>query len=190
MRRVSREKSDKQCFPSPRNCTFSFSLPSEAELSGKHLQNLFSNQRPSLVIRFSCRNFLPREHPSFFFSFFFLLQDWESTCPLLKRKKKSHPGKSRVGRLGVLTISPWSIFIVLSFFLFGFKVLWYYEKQQKSFYINHLSAKMTDARRRRESMVLALKLQQKEGFVNFQQGRILLQVLAPLLSILPQKKIN
>lgn len=188
MRRVSREKSDKQCFPSPRNCTFSFSLPSEAELSGKHLQNLFSNQRPPLVIRFSRRNFLPREHPSFFF-FFPLLQDWESTCPLLKRKKKSHPGKSGVGRLGVLTVSPWSILIILSFFLFGFKVLWYYEKQQKSFYINHLSAKMTDARRRRESMVLALKLQQKEGF-NFQQGRILLQVLAPLLSILPQKKIN
>lgn len=126
---------------------------------------------------------------SIFFFFFPLLQDWESTCPLLKRKKKSHPGKSGVGRLGVLTVSPWSILIILSFFLFGFKVLWYYEKQQKSFYINHLSAKMTDARRRRESMVLALKLQQKEGF-NFQQGRILLQVLAPLLSILPQKKIN
>ena len=171
MRHVSREKSDKQCFPSPQNCTFSFSLPSKAELSGKHLQNLLSNQRPPLLIRFFSRNFLPREHSSFFFLFSFLLQDWESTYPLLKRKKKSHLGKSGVGRLGVLTISPWSILIVLSFFLFGFKVLWYYEKQQKkSFYINHLSVKVTDALRRREWMVLALKLQWKEGCVNFRQG--------------------
>lgn len=136
------------------------------------------------------QKFSPKGASIFFFFFLFPVARLGKYMPFIKKKKKSHPGKSRVGRLGVLTISPWSIFIVLSFFLFGFKVLWYYEKQQKSFYINHLSAKMTDARRRRESMVLALKLQQKEGFVNFQQGRILLQVLAPLLSILPQKKIN
>ena len=96
------------------------------------IYKIFSQIRDLLYsFAFFSRNFLPREHSSFFFLFSFLLQDWESTYPLLKRKKKSHLGKSGVGRLGVLTISPWSILIVLSFFLFGFKVLWYYEKQQK-----------------------------------------------------------
>lgn len=89
----------------------------------RYLQNLFSNQRPTLVICFSSRNFIQGNIHGFFL-FFFSVERLGKYIPFLKKKKKkSHLGEGGEGRLGGLTISPRSILVILSLFLFGFKIL-------------------------------------------------------------------
>lgn len=105
------------------------SLSSTAGLSGKYLQNLFSNQRPPSIICFPNRKFTQGNTHTFFFSF----ERLGKYIYFIKRKKNFHLGEGWEGWLGVLAISTRSILVFLSLFLSGLKVLWYYEKQQKAF---------------------------------------------------------
>lgn len=84
---VSARTLSRQCLPSLQNFPFLFCLLSKAGLSGKYLWNLFLNQRSPSVICFPNRKCTQGNT-----HIFFLSKDWESTYPLLKRKKKSHLG--------------------------------------------------------------------------------------------------
>lgn len=113
--------------PFAQNGTFSRHLPSKAGLSGKYLQNLFSIQRLLSVICFSSRKF-PQRNIRVLFS----AERLGKYIPFIKRKKKISSGEGGGGGWG-LPLFHREVPLVFFPFAFAFKILRYYEKQQKAF---------------------------------------------------------